>query len=382
MSRASKLGIAALVVAIVLAIAAIAARRVAVQLLRKQVVAALGPGSEVSAVHVGTSRVEVDGLHILGPPDWPAPDALRAERVRIAPSLLTLRGPEIDIASIEVSKPYVSALRTRDDGLRLLPSLLERPETARASEPPPTPARSVVIRDLSIEDGALDLFDATVARTPWRIQLVQVQAQVHDVEAPGLSRKIPFELDAVLLGPTHNGTLSLRGANDAAAPGELLVDVKERGADLLALQPYLLRSGGAQLSGGTLDLDLDVRVRARKLHAPGKLALIDLAFAPGADAREKVFGVPLALLTRAIEARNGRIEVAFTLEGDIDDPEFSLNEVFATRVALQLAETLGLSVEGLVEGVGTLGGKSLEGAGKAARGLAPLLKGLLPERDH
>src|SRR6516165_8696112 len=101
MSRASKLGIAALVVAIVLAIAAIAARRVAVQLLRKQVVAALGPGSEVSAVHVGTSRVEVDGLHILGPPDWPAPDALRAERVRIAPSLLTLLGPEIDIASIE-----------------------------------------------------------------------------------------------------------------------------------------------------------------------------------------------------------------------------------------------------------------------------------------
>jgi len=382
MSRASKLGIAALVVAILLAVAAISARWAAVRLLRSQIAAALGPGSEVSTVGLSTSRVELQGLRIPAPSDWPAPDALRAERVEIAPSVLTLLGPEIEIASIDVSKPYLSALRTREGGMRLLPSLLERPDQERASTPPATPARSVAIRDLAIEDGALDLFDATVGRTPWRIQLVQVRAQAHDVDAPGLSRRIPFQLDAVLLGPTRNGTLSLRGEHDAAAPDELSVDVKERGGDLLALRPYLLRSGGTQLSEGALDLDLDVRVRARRLRAPGKLALIDLAFAPGADAKQKVFGVPLELLTRALEAHEGRIEIAFTLEGDIDDPQFSLNEVFATRVALQLAQALGLSVEGLVEGVGSLGGKSLEGAGKAARGLAPLIKDLLPGRDR
>ena len=40
------------------------------------------------------------------------------------------------------------------------------------------------------------------------------------------------------------------------------------------------------------------------------------------------------------------------LDGRLDDPAFSVNENFATRMASGLAETLGVSVGGVVEGVG------------------------------
>ena len=53
-------------------------------------------------------------------------------------------------------------------------------------------------------------------------------------------------------------------------------------------------------------------------------------------------------------SRDGRIEVAFTLEGRLDDPAFSLNENFATKLAGGLAETLGVSLGGVVEGVGNV----------------------------
>jgi hypothetical protein len=53
-------------------------------------------------------------------------------------------------------------------------------------------------------------------------------------------------------------------------------------------------------------------------------------------------------------ARNDRIELDFTLEGRLDDPSFSLNESLSIRVASALAQKLGVSVGGVVEGVGGL----------------------------
>ena len=56
----------------------------------------------------------------------------------------------------------------------------------------------------------------------------------------------------------------------------------------------------------------------------------------------------------AFMSRHDRIELDFTLEGRLDDPAFSLNENFATRVASALGNVVGLSVEGVVEGVGSV----------------------------
>src|SRR5262249_31487701 len=119
-----------------------------------------------------------------------------------------------------------------------------------------------------------------------------------------------------------------------------------------------------------------------RLHAPGRLSIGDLEFAGGGDAAARVLGIPRDLLAKSLEQHGGRIELSFTLEGDLDDPRFSLNEVVGTRIAVALADALGISVKGLVEGVGGLGGESLEGVDKAARDLGSALKGVLPKRPR
>jgi hypothetical protein len=78
-----------------------------------------------------------------------------------------------------------------------------------------------------------------------------------------------------------------------------------------------------------------------------------------------------------LKDKDKKIAVNFVIEGDINNPQFSLQEAFATRMAAGMAEILGLSIRGVAEGVGTLGRKGVETAGEAVKGLGGALQGLL-----
>ena len=104
---------------------------------------------------------------------------------------------------------------------------------------------------------------------------------------------------------------------------------------------------------GTLDLALDARVKNQRLNAPGRLTLTDLELDSPGGVLSTFAGVPRQAVLAALE-RDGRIELAFTLEGQLDDPKFSLNELFAARFAVGLAEKLGVSLGGLLQGVGSM----------------------------
>lgn len=74
-----------------------------------------------------------------------------------------------------------------------------------------------------------------------------------------------------------------------------------------------------------------------------------------------------------MEQKRGELALDFRLQGDLDDPHFKLEEALPLRLAVGVAEVLGVSVKGVVSGVGTLGGKGLEAVGDAAKGLGKLL---------
>ena len=97
----------------------------------------------------------------------------------------------------------------------------------------------------------------------------------------------------------------------------------------------------------------------------------------GGRASDRILGVPRDLLLKAMAARQGHIEFDFRLEGDVDDPRFSLNDSLATQMATGLVAMLGVNLPGFVEGLGDVGGATLEGAGKAGKNVGSALKGLL-----
>lgn len=347
--------------AFVLAVATLAGLRVASHQLQAALLEALGPRATVGDLAIGWNGVVARGLRIraAGGARWPAADELRAERVRVVPSLRSLFSRGWHIARIEVEGGYVSLQRSRDGKLHVLPALLERrpaqakvrpASVTREAPSPDDPAPEVHIGDIVLEGTTVELFDASVRQPPLKLRLQALDARIGPLDLPALDSRTAIELDAVVKGVQRDGRLALRGGIVFATHDSEL-DVRLTGVDLVALQPYLLKVSEAGVRRGTLDLRWHPSVASGQLRAPGELTLTGLELADSGGLVGSFAGVPRQAVL-AFLSDNDRIEVTFTLEGRLDDPEFSLNESLATRLAAALADKLGVSLGGVVEGVG------------------------------
>ena len=325
--------------------------RLAVRELHDQLQTALGPRSEVGEVVVGWQAVEVRHLRIRaarqGPTAWPAEDELRAERVVVVPDLRSLLSGTVRIRRVEIEDGYVSLLRTRDGRLKVLPALLD---TGRAAGEEQGQAVAVHLGEVRLVRGALEFFDASVRRPALKLRLEQLDASVGPLDLPRLDSTTSLRLDGVLKGVQRDGRVHLSGEAVFAAR-EVRLHTDLRGVDLVALQPYLLKVAEAGVKRGSLDLRMDATVRQERLNAPGHVTLTGLELNASGGVLGTFAGVPRQAVMAAM-SKNGRIDLDFTLEGRLDDPNFSLNENVATKIASGLAESLGVSVGGVLQGVG------------------------------
>jgi hypothetical protein len=106
-----------------------------------------------------------------------------------------------------------------------------------------------------------------------------------------------------------------------------------------------------------------------RLRAPGKLTISGLELAPAEGAFGTFMGMPREAVVASLKDKHNEIAVNFVLEGDVNNPQFSLNETLTTRLASSMAESLGVSLGGVAKGVGALGQSGVEAAGKAAKGV-------------
>ncbi|MFQ5988607.1 MAG: DUF748 domain-containing protein [Candidatus Methylomirabilales bacterium] len=363
--RARMWGLIGLVALVAIIVGGILAFRTAVGVLKGKVVEALGPGSEIKELNVGWSGVEVEGLRIKGRPGWPAKDALRAERVVIVPSLLSLLSGKVRVGSITINRPYVSALRTRDGRLQIVPSLLTQRDTKSEAPGKATngaSAPTVTLSRITLKDGVVELFDATVARPPLKIRMEQIQASVRNVVTPTLEGKTQFDITGVVKGVQQDGRATVSGWAEVVSK-DSSVNLRLRSVDLVAFQPYLSKAAETRLRKGALDLDLDSRVDKKQLHAPGKVVITNLEFTRDGGT---FMGVPTSTVVGVLKDKDDKIEVDFVIEGDIDNPRFSLNEYFAKRV--------GAAFAGSIHGVEALTRKTLKETGGTHREVEGVLK--------
>jgi hypothetical protein len=349
------------------------AYRVAVSALESKLARALGPSGEMGALRVGWSGVSVDGLRIPAPDGWPATDSFRAERVRVVPSPLSVFSERYRIRSVTVTNAYLAMVRTRDGKLVALPGLSERGPAPAATETAPA---SVRVGRVVFEGGDIEIFDTTVPRPPLVIRLEQIEAHLDDLSVPDFRGRSRFALEGVVKGIAHDGRASIAGWVEIATR-DSSVRTELRSVDLLAVQPYLVKEGEAGIRQGSFDLDLQSDVRAGHLSAPGKLTISNLDLLPEEGSIDTFMGLPRRAVLAALANRRGEIQFDFTLDGELADPQFSLNETLGTRLAYSLAGALGVDLGGLAKDVGTLGVRGGEATGKAAKGASGALWKLL-----
>ena len=374
-----------LVALIVLLIAGFAAYRFAIRTIEARIMTAIGPQGEVKELRVSPAGIEITGLRIRASDGgeknagWPAEDEFRADRVLVVPSLFDLLRSRVILDLIRVEGAYVSMLRARGGKMRILPSRLETGPSASASTKPesttvsaPAPAQSedsasstspVTINCIELTNGSIDFFDATIRKTPVKQRLEQINAHIGKITLPDLAGQSEIRFEAIHKGVQRDGKVSIEGSVELATRDSGITTVLSD-VDMLSLQPYLVKGSDAGIRKGSLDFELNSSIKQGMLYAPGSLVLSDLELA---SSSATVLGIPRKLVTAMMKNKKGKISVNFVLTGDINDPEYSLNENLSTRIAASLAGKLGVNVEGLAKGLGEVGGATAESIGKALR---------------
>ena len=351
-----------------LLVAGFAAFQFTIQSLKGQVEKALGPQGEVKEIRVGLTGVEVIGIRIKAPaaPDksskqtpWPAEDQLRAERILITPSFMDLLTARVALQTIRIEGAYISMLRTKDGHIKVLPGLLDKsgadaPGKKGADNGPATP---ITIGKIELVNGVIEFFDASVQNPPHKLRLEQINAGIGKLKLPDLDGFSTIDLIGILKGVRQDGKITISGTMEFGSK-ESGISTRLRNVDLIALQPYLIKASESGVKKGTLDLDLNSSVQRGKLHAPGTLTLKDLELASTSGT---IMGMPRSAAIAMMKNRDGKIAVKFVLDGDVNDPRFSLNENLTTRIGSAVAGSLGVSIEGLAKGVGEIGGGAVRG---------------------
>jgi len=351
---------------VALLIIGFAAFQFAIHALKGQVEKALGPYGEVQAINVGLSGVEILGIRIRAPQDkqigWPATDQLRAERILVVPAFRDLLSAKVVLREIRIEGAFISMLRSKAGRMSVLPSLLEKPTDSKSAETTP-PIPPISIGKVELVNGTIEFYDASIRKPPLKLRLEQIAASLGKIQLPELKGQSPLDFDGVLKGVRHDGKVSITGLVELATK-ESEIFTRLHGVDLLALQPYLIKATESGVRKGTLDLDLKSSINKGILHAPGTLTLSDLELA-STSTTGSIMGMPRNAVVGMMKDRSGKISVKFVLDGNINDPHFSLNENLATRIGSSIANSLGVSFEGLTKGVGGLGGDTVKGIGES-----------------
>lgn len=355
--------VAALMAGVVILFAALL--NAGLQVLRGQVEKALGPDSEVAEIRLGWLGVEVVGLRLRGGKGWPAADTLRAERILIQPDLRSLFSDRIYLSAIVVENAYLSALRNANGRMKVVPSLLE------ATPAKPGKGPRISIGRVELRNAALELYDASIARPPFKVRFERLNATADNIDLPELASRTAIDLEGAVKGRHRDGRVSIKGWIVMSSLDSAIAS-RFRDVDLVALRPYLIKTADTGVRKGTLDLDLDSNVERRHLRAPGVVTLRHLEL----DDSSGFMGYARLSAVNLLKSPDETMTLRFTLEGSLDDPGFSINDDLAVRFGAALGETLGISVESVAKGVGSLGQQSLEAASGTTGGLGQAVRNL------
>lgn len=331
------------------------------KVLKSRIESTLGEESTVGDISLGLFSVTISDLHIKAPPGWPVEETLHARRIVVAPDWQMALSGRLGVRYIHAEGVRQSVLRDGSGRMRILPSLLEREKDKRdRGDDEGDSAPEVMIGETVLKDVTLDFFDATVRKPPYRVRLEQVELRLGQLHLPELKGRTPLELTGIIKGRHGDGNYSLKGEIELASRDSELITTM-RDVDLTTLQPYLVKAADSGVKRGALDLNLRSTVSNRQLNAKGTLLLHDLVM----EDHGSFMGMPRQATLNLLKNEQKNIQIQFTLQGNLDDPKFSINDSLAARFSVGLAEALGVSVSTL--------GKSV---GSAASGIGSALKGL------
>ncbi len=312
----------------------------------------------------GELKIEASNIRAVADSRGPR---LKAKLVKCGASLRPsdAQGRTVVLSDVQLQDPFIRLEEDRA-GRFVNPFSLERKKTPAEKERGEKVA--LIFNGVKISGGEVLYLDGTIATPPHPIRITDIVAALDVFSLPVSNRQTVWRLSSRIPGKGAVGTIEGSGStnfHDLDTKGRIVL----RGLDLITLRPYIVKKGQADVVGGTLDMDVDVSVRSRAIHAPTHAVIRNLRLASGGRSSDVFLGVPRTLIIKLLETSKNELPLDFIVEGNLDNPRFSLQESFVRRFTVSLGRKLGVSVIETGESVIIQGGKVLKGIGSGLRDL-------------
>ena len=190
---------------------------------------------------------------------------------------------------------------------------------AAASAAPPLPVR---IGSIDVAEGSADFADLSLI-LPFAARIEHLGGSVTSLSSDSASRAT-VSLDGKL---QPSGTAQVRGSiNPLAQVVFLDLGVVFRDFDMPVLTPYSGEFLGHTIDKGQMSMDLGYRLEGRRLVGKNKIHLDQLELGDKVDSPEATH-LPVGLAIAILKDKDGKIDLDVPVEGDLDDPKFSIGRV-------------------------------------------------------
>ena len=264
----------------------------------------------------------------------------------------------------------------------MIPSLLSKNANPETPSTPAVPLHKVTIGNIMLKDGVVEFFDASVGRHPLKIRMEKIQVTIDDIMVPALDARSRFTIKGVVKGIHQDGRVDISGWADLSTKDSSM-KMQLRSVDMKAIEPYLIKASDTGVRKGTLDLDLQSDVRNNRMKAPGRMTISDLTLAQSKGVMGTFMGVPREAVLTFLKEKGNSITLDFVLEGDINNPKFSLNETMSQRMAVSMADLLNVSFGGVAKGAASLGKEGADAAAGVVNGVGGVMHQIFSnQRKH
>ena len=222
---------------------------------------------------------------------------------------------------------YGARLIIRPDGTLNMAEAFKAPGQAGQPEPEPAPASKgggstpvpIKVDEVTLQGGEVDFSDF-LTQPNFQTRMVKLGGRVS-----GLSSQADQRADVLVQGALENQSpLEISGRINPLAQ-ETYTDLKLifRNIELSPFSPYSGKYIGYSLAKGKLTLELDYKIAERRLQAQNRIFLDALTLGQRVESPDAT-SLPIKLALALLTDRQGRIELDVPVQGNLDDPQFSV----------------------------------------------------------
>ncbi|HSH07388.1 MAG TPA: DUF748 domain-containing protein [Burkholderiales bacterium] len=252
---------------------------------------------------------------------WRALQA-KAVRYRSDPQQLVVK-------EVLLREPGAKIVVFKDRSVNLAKILKADPTKAEATAAAPAQAAGadvgplpVVVNQVRVANGTIDFADESLV-LPFAAKVEKLRGTANGIASDAKSRTtLKFEGSVSPFGEVRVG-----GSLAPFQPKRYTdIDVAFSNVEMSTLSPYSATFAGRKIASGRLDLGLKYKVENNALRGDNDIVLRDFTLGeavPSSDAKD----LPLDLAVALLKDSEGKIDLAVPVQGDIDNPEFSLSSV-------------------------------------------------------